>query len=78
MNELFVVVLPGHDHISCVFTVVDIDITHLHLALKDLPDHHPQRAVILLRIAKFYMDEAGQSDKQNHLAGKIFGLAGKT
>ena len=65
VNELFVVVRSGQDHINCVFTVVDIDINHFHWALEDLPDRHPQRAVILLRIAKFYMDEARQSDKQN-------------
>jgi hypothetical protein len=71
VHDLFVVVRSGQDHISCVFTVVHIDINHLHWALKDLPENHPQRAVILLRIATHYMDEARHSDKQNHLAGKI-------
>jgi hypothetical protein len=70
-HDLFVVVRSGQDHISCVFTVELIDISHLHWQLKDLPENHPQRALVLLRIATQYMDEARHSDKQNHLAGKI-------
>ncbi len=71
VHDLFVVVRSGQAHISCVFNVEVIEISHLHWALKDLPENHPQRAVILLRIATFYMDEARRNDKQNHLAGKI-------
>jgi hypothetical protein len=71
VHDLFVVVRSGQDHISYVFTVVHIDINHLHWQLKDLPENHPQRAVILLRIATRYMDEARRNDKQSHLAGNI-------
>ncbi len=70
-HDLFIVVRLGQYHISCVFTVELIDISHLHWILKDLPENHPQRAVVLLRIATCYMDEVRRSDKQNHLAGKI-------
>jgi hypothetical protein len=71
VHDLFVVVRSGQDHISCIFTVVPIEISHLHWQLKDLPENHPQRAVVLLRIATQYMDEACRSDKQSHLAGNI-------
>ena len=69
-HNLYVVVLPGQDHISGVFTLVSIEISHLHWGLKDLPDNHPQRAGIVLRIATHYEEEARQNDKQSHLAGK--------
>jgi hypothetical protein len=71
INDLFVVVRSGQAHISCIFTVESIDISHLHWQLQELPNNHPQRALTLLRIATFYMDEARSNDKQSHLAGKI-------
>jgi hypothetical protein len=70
VHDLYVVVRSGQDRISCVFTLVSVEISHLHFALKDLPDNHPQRSVVLLRIAEHYMDEARSSDKQSHLEGK--------
>ncbi|CAF0848961.1 unnamed protein product [Adineta ricciae] len=69
--DLYVVVLPGHDRISHVFTVVPVEINHLHWQMEDLPRNHPWRAEVLLRIAKHYEDEARQDDKRNHLAGIV-------
>ncbi|CAF0841481.1 unnamed protein product [Didymodactylos carnosus] len=71
LRELFVVVRGEQDHISCLFTLVPIEITHLQWQLNNTPENHPERAVILLRIAEHYMNEAHQNDKQNHLAALI-------
>ncbi|UJR06635.1 hypothetical protein I4U23_010919 [Adineta vaga] len=67
--DLYVVVLPGHDRISHIFTIVPIEINHLHWQMEDTPKNHPLRAEVLLRIAKYYENEARQDDKRNHLAG---------
>ena len=65
------VILPRHDHISHIFTIVPVEINHLHWQIEELPTNHPLRAEVLLRIAGYYENEARQDDKRTHLAGIV-------
>ncbi|CAF4149326.1 unnamed protein product, partial [Rotaria magnacalcarata] len=67
-HNLFLVIRPGEDRIHSLFTVVPIEISHLHWQLKEFPQDYPERAKILLRIAEYYIEEARQNDKRNHLS----------
>ena len=70
-HHLYVVIAPNENHISAIFTLMPTDLNHLHWALRDLPEKHPERINILLRIAIHYENEAIQHDKKCYLKGNL-------
>jgi len=70
-RHLFVFIFPKQNHISAIFTLMPVEINHLHWQLADLSKNHPERIKVLLRIAAYYEDEAIQNDKKCHLRGIV-------
>jgi len=70
-RDLFVFIFPKQNHISAIFTLMPVEINHLHWQLEELPKNHPKRTTILLHIGAYYENEAIQNDKISHLRGSV-------